>query len=587
MKRVLLLVIAAAAVASAAWYVMRVAGIGSAVPVAALLPRETIFLIHAPDFNRTRDQWHHLDIYQLYREPAVQEFLRKPLTRLPKREAASETLQDVEQLDPNDAFLAITLIDRNNLRFAAGLRFRGSEQDAERVIGKWRVRLLDKNPNAQRETIDYERHKIESVGVGPVRFASAYDEHWFFVANDLSELKRLLDRVDGRNKDRQSTLEADESYRAAIAHMPSGYAALFYFQPKTLADQIQSLRAAIGSAVSSNEPTPLAKVQSVCGTTRLEDGKIHDVLFVGMPKLEQVRPLTRSSLNLGTKDTILYLATLLDIAEKIDILGQSPGITERLQKIFQTFTDNGITADDWKSAFEPELATLADWPETMHWPSVLFTLPVIDAGKASKIVEAATRIDEDSSWTRTEKDGVRYLSMRSPASLIAITPTIALSDRIVIGGLNAATVEEAMKRSRNSGSELSNGEAYRTAARSIPPPTNFFAYVDTAQLYMRLDATVRPLALMAAAFMPGVNEYVDLDKVPAAEVIAKHLSPIVSSQRYDRDGYVAESVGPVTFNQAVLGLVILGVGVGTGQKAGSGLGALLPRLPTPSPSGTP
>lgn len=586
MKRVLILVIAAAAVASAAWYMMHVAGIVSAVPVAALLPRETLFLAHVPDFNRTRNQWHHLDIYQLYREPTVQDFLRKPLTQLPKREAASETLQDIEQLDPNDAFLAITLIDRNNLQFVAGFRFRGSQQDAERVISKWRLKLLDKNSKARRETIDYERHKIESVDGELLKLVSVYDEHWFFVANDLSELKRLLDRADGRIKDRQWTLEADESYRAAIAHMSSGYAALLYFQPKTLADQIQSLRAAIGSAVSPTEPTPLAKVQSVCATTRLEDGKIHDVLFVGMPKTEQVRPLTRSSLNLGTKSTILYLATLLDIADKIDLLGRSPGITARLQKIFQTFHDNGITAADWKAAFEPELAALADWPETTHWPSVLFTLPVIDAGKASKIVEAATRADEDSSWARTEKDGVRYLSMRSPASLIAIAPTIALSDRLVIGGLDAAAVEEAMKRSRNSGSELSNGELYRTAARSIPPPTDFFAYVDAAQLYTRLDATLRPLALMAAAFMPGVHDHVDLDKIPSAEVIAKHLSPIVSSQRYERDGYVVESVGPLTFNQAALSLVALAVGISTEQKARNGLGSLLPS-PKPSPNGTP
>ena len=77
MKRLLFVVIAAAAVAGAGWYVMRTAGYSSA-SVAALLPRDTIFLLHAPDFNRARDQWHHLDIYQLYSEPAVQDFLPRP-----------------------------------------------------------------------------------------------------------------------------------------------------------------------------------------------------------------------------------------------------------------------------------------------------------------------------------------------------------------------------------------------------------------------------------------------------------------------------------------------------------------------------
>src|SRR5205823_4484373 len=84
-------------------------------------------------------------------------------------------------------------------------------------------------------------------------------------------------------------------------------------------------------------------------------------------------------------------------------------------------------------------------------------------------------------------------------------------------------------------------QTYKGAVRSVPSPTNFFAYVDTAVLYSRLDASLRPMLLLAAAFMPAVTNDVDLSKLPAPEVITKHLSPIVSSQRYDHDGYFAES----------------------------------------------
>ena len=62
------------------------------------------------------------------------------------------------------------------------------------------------------------------------------------------------------------------------------------------------------------------------------------------------------------------------------------------------------------------------------------------------------------------------------------------------------------------------------------------------------------MLLMGAAFMPAMNNYIDVSKLPSPEVITKHLSPIVSSQRYERDGYMAESVGPVTLNQAAIGL---------------------------------
>ena len=108
-----------------------------------------------------------------------------------------------------------------------------------------------------------------------------------------------------------------------------------------------------------------------------------------------------------------------------------------------------------------------------------------------------------------------------------------------------------------------------------------------ALLYARLDATVRPLVLMAAAFVPGVSEYVDVDKFPTSEVVTKHLSPIVSSQRYESDGYVSESIGPVTLNQAAFGLAILGIGIANDQREHGGLGRWLPALPSSSPSETP
>src|SRR5207245_4746641 len=76
MSRVLLLIIALAVAAFAGWYYWNLSQRISSAPVSALLPRETIFLAHMPSFNQTREDWHHCDIYQLYGEAAVMDFLR-------------------------------------------------------------------------------------------------------------------------------------------------------------------------------------------------------------------------------------------------------------------------------------------------------------------------------------------------------------------------------------------------------------------------------------------------------------------------------------------------------------------------------
>jgi hypothetical protein len=337
----------------------------------------------------------------------------------------------------------------------------------------------------------------------------------------------------------------------------------------------------------------LEKMRCIAGSSRFENGKIRDVLFLGMPKLETDGTLNRSSLTLGTKETFFYLAMLLNLGEKMETLNQAATLGGVVQKVFQDLATSGIAADDWKAAFGLELGALADWPSSAHWPSLLLTLPVLDVAKAGKIIEAFTSADEGAIWTQTEKDGVRYFSKQSAATLVAVTPTIALSSRIIIAGLNPVSVEEAVKRSTSGSSELGNSQTYKAAERLLPAPTNFFSYVDTALLYSRLDASLRPMLLMAAAFVPAIARSVDLGKLPSPEVITKHLSPIVSSQRYEHEGYIAESLGPITLDQAAIGLAILS-GVGTAQQqAATGLGRLVPSssaTPQPawsSPSPTP
>lgn len=595
MKRILLLITALAVAAFAGWYYWKISLQISSAPVSALLPQETIFLAHLPDFNRTRDDWHHCDIYQLYREPAVQDFLRPGIARLstlatPKAFGA-QTLQEIEQLDPKHAFLALTSIENNNPRFAGGFRFSGSREGAERIINTWRSTFLEQAPGAKREKLQYQRHEIELVTAAPLTLATTYDGPWFFAATDLSELKALLDRADHRAKNPGGTLDNDAAYREAIAHRPSTYAAFFYLQPKVFSDRLAVLRAAVRSGPAPGDSTMLEKMRCIAGSTRFENGKIHDVLFLGMPKLERQTTLTRSSLSLGTKETFFYLSMLLNLGGKIDTLNQAAALAGA--KIFRALVDSGITADDWKAAFGLEMSSLADWPLSARWPSLLLTLPIMDAAKAGKIVEALIGADENASWTQAEKDGIRYFSKPSVASLVAITPTIAVSDRILIAGFNSVSVEEAMKRSGVGSSELSESQTYRAAARLLPAPTNLFAYIDTGLLYSRFDASLRPILLMAAAFVPAIAGSIDPTKLPLAEVITRHLSPIVASQRYDRDGYVAESIGPVTLDQSAIGLAILSsLGAGARQRAGAavtGWGASLAATPQPtaSPSPTP
>ena len=553
MRRFILLVLIAALAAVGILYGLRRAQTTPHAAVTALLPRGTIALAHVPDFNRTRDDWHGSDIYKLYREPAVQGFLSKPLSKVPQRDTAADGVSEIERLDLKDAFVALISIENNNPHLAGGFRFRGSQSDAEKIVGKWRSKIV--RDASVTESVQYEQHRIDIVGAAPNQIATVYNGQRFFASNDLAELKAVLDRADGRapttagpsggGKDQQSTLERDDAFRAAMKHMPASYALLFYLQPKALSEKLTSLRNAIGVAGDKN--TAVDQIHNICAATRFDRGKIRDVLFVGMPRTQSQQKLTRSSLALGTADTFLYLATLLNPDRLAGINQGGLPLGSWLQKVFDAAARAGVTVNDWKAAFDLELGSLADWPQSGRWPSIITALRVKDPVRANKIVNALSHaIDEDAPWTKTQKNGVLYFYMQSPAALFAITPTIALSNQVLIVGLDSVSVETAMNRSTKSSAGLANSPAYKSAARAVPAPTDAFVYIDSALLYSRLDAALRPMLLMSAAFMPAISDYVDVGKLPPPEIVTKHLSPMTSSQRYDGDGYVTESTGPVT-----------------------------------------
>jgi hypothetical protein len=564
-KRSLLFLVIGVLAVVAAIYALRLSQTTSNAAVTALLPRDTVAFAHVPDFNGTRDDWHRSDIYRLYSEPSVQEFLRKPLAQMPNKEALSQRAQQFAQLDPKDAFIAVTAIVNDRPKVLAGFRFRGSQDEAERIIAEWRAGLVGQSP--KRETLDYQQRKIDIYTGFPATVAMAYDGHWFFAANDLEELKALLDRADGRVQDRQSLLAAEENFRAAMAEMPSKYALGFYLQPKFLAEKVAGIRQRTSPPDFQRQfgfaGDVIGQVRSICATTRFDNGKIHDLIWVGMPKMEQEAPLTRDSAALGTKDTFLYAASLLNISRQlahIDPASAGALLGAGLNKIADALAQARISMEDWKAAFGSEVSALADWPANAHWPSGVAVFPVKEVARAKKIAGAlAHASDHDAVWKEIDRNGVHYLSMQSAPGFLVLRPTIAITNRVMIVGLDPGSVEAAVQRSTGASSEFASSPAYRNAAQTIGPPENFFAYVDLGLLYSRLDATLRPILMMGAAFMPAVNEYVDLGKVPPAEVVAKHLSPIVSSQRYDHGGYITESVGPITLNHSGIALVALAV----------------------------
>lgn len=596
MRRFILLLLVGAAAAFGIWFTLRgKLAKGSSTAVTSLLPAETVAFIHLPDLNGSRAKWHQTELYKLWREPALQEFLQRPLSKYPAGVKPSQTLEELEPLEAKDAFLAITAWENNEPKMLAGFRFKGSAEDAEKVIGRWRARVQQDAPAARRETVQYQQHTLEVVRQDALTVATVYDDHWLFAANDLVALQRLLDRADDRVKDPASTLANEESFAAAFQHMPLDYAAFAYARVDRYLDRLS--KAVPDSARAGEEIGTLRQVRSLAAAASIENGQFREVLFLAMPKRQDVGELTRNSLLLATRDTFFYAAGFLKLPAKLpDAAAAAPdgttGVPAVFQRLLSVLAASGISRQDWKSTFGAEFGITGDWVENTRLPAFSASLPVKDLGRARSIIAAfAASTAEDKPWAQSEKDGVQYFSRPPVSPMVPVAPTLALSDRLLVLGQDPAVAEDAIRRSVSDRSALAGSNTYKGAERLVPAPKHAFTYVDLPLLYTRLDAALRPMLVMAAAFMPRIGETADLSKLPKAEVITKHLGPVVLSQSYDSNGYITESVGPISLYQAAIG-ISLAFGAGfqfhsqTDGKVPHGLPAA-PAATTMTPAVTP
>jgi hypothetical protein len=292
---------------------------------------------------------------------------------------------------------------------------------------------------------------------------------------------------------------------------------------------------------------------------------MHDTVFVGVPKMAEPTNLTRASLPIANKDTFLYATSILDLRKEMAPGWQTPGLgwLSGLQKVTDSLSGSGVTLEEWKSAFGTEVSLIGSWAANSQWPSVVAAMPVKDSAKANRIVTTLTASDtDDLHWTHREKEKVHYYSSSSGLPFFSFSPTIGLSDRVLVAGPDSGSVEAAIKRAASGSSELGATRNFQNAERAVPTAQQAFVYLDPALIYARFDTSLRPLLAMGAAFLPALADTIDVSKLPPAEVVARHLAPTVMSQSYRGDGYVAESVGSVPFYQTVIGAIAMGAVAG-------------------------
>jgi hypothetical protein len=591
MKKIisLLLVLLIAAGAAAAFYFFywkNARPLGD-LKAAEYVQSDALALVEMTDIPRSKARWKETALYKISQEPEVAAFLQKPESLIPPDKRLMDFARFLN-LDPKEVFVAVTGQTGSEPKLVAGFDFKGSQKDAESLVDDLKGELKASFPDGKSDIQKYGADEIETFTQPDGTVATVFHGRWFFASNDVDLLKATLDRVEGKT-DVKTSLRDDATYQSALAKLPKDSDAVVFVQMKQIIDTFAMMLSSAPN-VTEAQLNEFKKIQAISAAFKLDGENIRDAIYVYKPGALPQAPLARNALAFTSPDTIFCFASALNL-DKAPVLPNpaldKSGFLSVIDMLRQTLVQAGLGFDDFKGAFGPEAGTVADWGADSLKPGWVITLDVHDRAKAQKFIETLAV-----GWPKQAIDGAEYYSFpQAGGGLIPVAPVLALTDKALLFGIDIDSVKKAIQNAASGSAKIDKSADFQAASGLVSKPTSAFGYIDSKVLFERIYVEATNALKMMALFNPHANDYGDLSKLPAAEVISKHLGPIVYSQSVDENGLLIESAGPVTFTE-----IFLGVGAGVGyvaskQMAGhqpqiSNLPQSAPAMPPADQSGT-
>lgn len=543
MKKLLLVVVVLIVLAAAVvlWF-FRSLGPADA---ARLLPGDTVVYASLTDIPRSIMRWPSTTLAQIGVEPELKAFFEKPLQTLGKSSGTDDASQILIDLKPIRFFFAVTSLDQTNAGILVGFQFLGSRASHEKAVARLRKQLQG-GKEAAVEKKDYNGTEITSSKFEQNTIYSAAVGHWGLLSNDLTAIQSVIDRATGKSTD---VLAGNDRYKQVTAKLSRDPDFLFICQPQKIVATLLATGQSMGAEQIQSQVEQIKKIDAVGFSSKLDGANIRDVIYVQRPNPPEFPSISHSAIKFAGTQTIAYLNAVLDVAQ-ISQSAANPAVLQLVPAL-----QNSTITQLVPQAFDSELSLTLSWPMGQMRPGVLAAIKVKDEAKAQDVFQQLQTVAPQ--VVVTDQQGVKYLNFPTVGNAF-VNPTIALADGFLLAGLDAADIDNALATAKG-GTNISTAPDFITAKNTCASANEVFGYVDTRAFFTRTYDTLRPIIAFGANLIPGATDYVDTEKLPSTETIAKHLGPITYAQTRSADGYRVESAGPITANQAfILGGLIGG-----------------------------
>ncbi len=539
MKKILVVVLALIlVVAGSVLWIWRSMGVTDA---ALLVPAETVAFASLPDLPRSLIRWPQTTLAKIGAEPEMKAFLEQPFQYLTKKQGGEEASGVLVNLKPGRIFSAAVSVSSNDAAMLIGFQYWGGKIAHDAAVARLRQELAQGSPVPELTRESYEGDEISSASQMGVTIYNASHGHWGFISNNLPVLKDTLDRAAGRKKD--GSLAASERFIQVKTRLLKDPDFLFYSQPQTILETLLAIGNSMGAQAIPQQIEQAKKVEAIGAAIKMDGADLRDSVFILRPAPPDVGSLTHAGMKFTSKETTAYFEFVSDLRQ-ISNLSTNPALAavQNSQAVQGSKLPQLVP-----EALGPECAVSLSWPAGQLKPEGFLAVQVKDAAKAEECVQEILAQFPETSIN--DEGGIRTYSF--PALQNAFSnPSVALTKDFLLIGLDAADIPRALEAA--AGVPLDKSSAFAAVLPAYHSANEVFGYVDSKVLFERSFPMLRQVMVFGAAMMPGVAEIIDSSKIPETETIARHLAPIVYSQTRLPGGYLVESSGPITMNQAIL-----------------------------------
>ena len=507
---------------------------------ASLASADSILFVNIPNTPRSAMRWGNTALAKISREPEMKAFLERPLANvqaLPGSKVAQELLTG---LKPATLFLSITKDASNEAAGLLGFQFWGTRGDFDEAVRRLRSQLPTAKPAELRET--HHGCAILESTHGDRSLFSGCAGRWGFLSTNLNELKAALDRVAERG---QNPLDQNPRFLKACSELLTVPDLLVFIQPEQAIDSLLAAGRALGADPIPSQVEQLKAIQSIGATLKLDGALQRDAIFI---QRKQSPPVTRSLKHEAMKLTSEKTTLFLDFALNFEAL---PGWVESMSSENpQTAAIAKPLAEAAAASFAPDCAVMANWAEGSMAPSPLLSVLIKNGDRARDALAQVTQLAPGA--TVQKMDSIDLYIIPTQYGTLAI----AQNDLFMLAGMDPAFVTQVAKGPTGE-KTLMESAPFQPALGIYESANEGFCYIDTPTTFERLYSNFVPVLRFGALVMPSIGKMMDINKLPKAETISRHLPPIVLSQKRTTDGTLIESSGPVSMSEFLL----IGAGV--------------------------